>query len=326
MRVRTAVVVGVLAALLFVSVVVYFASSSSILGNPDDFSPTNTAWNGFSTFVSLEHPAILQNLTALPVDGSGSVLLENGPSNAYTPAEARSVSSFVTTGGTLIVADDYGIANSLLSGMGLSSRFTGSLLTDPLYNFRNSFLMVAPTVSIRNVSSIALNYATTLTVSDPDARVYAYSSDFSYLYPTQPGGTIANAPHGPFPVVAEVPDGKGEVWLIADDSVFINSMITRDGNMELLKTMATGNVYLDVSHFTVGPATVFRNLESSLYNVLSLPELRYSLVIVGFAGVLAYRVGKKPPGEEEELKAVVREHPEWSAERLRKLKEEMGAP
>jgi len=324
LKLRTALVFGVLAALLFVSMAVYFTSSLSILGNPDDFGPTNAAWNGLSTFVSVEKPTILQNLSSLPPDGTGFVLLEDGPSTSYTPAEVRGVSSFISSGGTLILADDYGVGNSLLSGMRLYSRFTGSLLTDPLFNFRNSFLVVAPDVTMKNVSSLALNYATTLTVSDPGSQVLGYSSDFSYLYLTQPGGSIASAHHGPFPVLAEIPDVKGRVFLIADDSVFINSMMFRNGNAALLKDLSTGKMLLDTSHLSVGPATLARNFELSVYSALSIPELRYSLVVAGLAGILAYRFSVRAPVEEEELKTVLQEHPEWSEEKLRKLKEEMG--
>ena len=325
MRARTAVAVGVVAALLFVSIAVYFAASTSILGNPDDFGPSNTAWNGFSTLVSTERPVILKNLSALPPDGTGYVLLEDGPSSPYTPGESARISSFVGSGGTLVLADGQdAIANSLLAGMGLSSRFSGGLLTDPLFNFRNSYLVVAPTVSSRvfNVTSIDFNYATTLTVSDPGATVLAYSSDFSYLYPTQPGASIASAPHGPFPVLAEVPDGKGKVYLIADDSVFINSMLSHSGNENLLKDISTGTMLLDTSHFAVSPATVVRSVELAAYSLVSLWEFKYSIVIVGLAGILAYRFGQEPSAEENELKALLEEHPEWSEERLRKLKEE----
>jgi hypothetical protein len=327
LKARTAVVAGALAALLFVSVAVYFAASSSILGSPDDFGPSNTAWNGLSALVAAEHPVVIEGSSALPPVGAGYVLLEEGPSSPYAPADAARISSFVSSGGTLVLADGQdAVGNTLLSGMGLSSRFTGGVLVDPLFNFRDSFLVVAPTVSpsLTNVTSIAFDYATTLDVSDPGAQVLAYSSDFSYLYPTQPGGSIAAAPHGPFPVVAEVPDGRGKVYLIADDSVFINSMITQDGNGALLRDLSTGKMLLDTSHLAVSPATVVRGFEGSVYAVLSLWEFKYSIVIAGAAWILAYRAGEAPPAEEEELKTVLEEHPEWSEERLRRLREEMA--
>ena len=323
MKARTAVVAGAIAALLFVSIAVYFAASASILGAPDDFGPTNTAWNGLSTFMTATHATAVDGVGALPTVGSGYVLLEDGPSSPYSSADAAHISSFVTTGGTLILADGQdAIGNTLLSGLGLSSRFSGGVLTDPLFNFRNSYLVVAPTVSpsLNNVNSVSFDYGTTLTLSDPGATALAFSSDFSYLYPTQPGESIASAPHGPFPVLAEIPDGKGKVYLVADDSVFINALMTRNGN--LLKDIAQGTVILDTSHFAVGPATVVRDFEASVYSVVSLWEFKYSMVIVGLAGILSYRFGQQPAAGEEELKALLEEHPEWSEEKLRKLREE----
>jgi hypothetical protein len=324
LRPRTTAVGGVLFALLFMSVAVYYASSFSVLGNPDDFNTANTSWNGLSTMVSMVKPTVMQNLTALPPVGTGYVLYELGPSHPFAPSEARGISKFVSSGGTLVLADDYGTGNSLLQGMGMTSRFTGAVLTDPLFNFKNSFLAVAPDVTGRNFSSLALNYATTLTVSDPGTRILGLSSDFSYLYPTQPGETISNAPHGPFAVFAVVPQGKGQVYLISDASVFINSMLQRSSNAALLKQLSTGTVLLDTSHFSIGPATVARNSELAAYAVLSLPEFRYSIVAVGVAGILAYRFGAKAPAEEEELKTVMEQHPEWSEERLRNLKEDLA--
>ena len=325
MRVRTAVAVGVVAALLFVSVAVYFAASVNILGNPGDFSPSNTSWNGLSTLVQTEHATVLSNVSSLPPDGAGYVLLEEGPFSPYTSVQAARISSFVSSGGTLIVADGQdAIANTLLAGMGLSSRFSGGVLTDPLFNFRNSFLVVAPTTTMYNVSSIDFDYATTLTVSDPGAKVLAYSSDFSYLYPSQPGSSIASAPHGPFPVAAEIPLGRGTVYLISDDSVFINSMIHMGGNFNMLKDMASGSVFVDTSHLAANPATAVRGFELSVYSAASLWEFKYSLVIVGVAAIMAYRFGAAPPPADGEVEAVALEHPEWDRERLRKLKEELG--
>ncbi len=317
--------VGVVAALLFVSVAVYFAASVNILGNPGDFSPSNTSWNGLSTLVQTEHATVLSNVSSLPPDGAGYVLLEEGPFSPYTSVQAARISSFVSSGGTLIVADGQdAIANTLLAGMGLSSRFSGGVLTDPLFNFRNSFLVVAPTTTMYNVSSIDFDYATTLTVSDPGAKVLAYSSDFSYLYPSQPGSSIASAPHGPFPVAAEIPLGRGTVYLISDDSVFINSMIHMGGNFNMLKDMASGSVFVDTSHLAANPATVARGFELAVYSAASLWEFKYSLVIVGVAAIMAYRFASAPSQTDREVEAVALEHPEWDLERLRKLKEELG--
>jgi len=323
LRTRNAVIVGVAVGLVFISLLVYYTTSVSVLQAPDDFSPTNTAWNGMSTFVSMDNPTILQNLSSLPRNGQGFVLMEIGPSTQFTPSQARAVSSFVNTGGTLVVADDFGSGNSLLQGMGLSSRFSGSLLTDPLFNFQNSWLIVIPTVGLAGASGLGFNYGTTLTLSDPGAQVVGSSSDFSYLYPSQPGGSIPNAPHGPFPVLARVPMGHGNVVLVSDASVFINSIIGRNANSALLKDLSTGTVLLDTSHLTVGPASSVRSLELAAYSFFSVPEVKYSVALLGLVTVVAYRFGKAAPEEEDELKQVLQEHPEWDDAKLKELQKDL---
>ncbi|MDA4126926.1 MAG: hypothetical protein OK452_06965 [Thaumarchaeota archaeon] len=325
MRLRNAVIVGVVAGLIFVSLLVYFTSSLSVLEAPDDFSPTNTAWNGMSTFVSVDKPVLLNGLASLPTDGVGFVLMEVGPSVPFTNSEAGVASLFVRSGGTLVVADDFGSGNTLLQGMGLSSRFNGSLLADPLFNFQNSWLVVVPRVEMTNTSGLALNYASTLSVADQGAQVLGYSSDFSYIYPTQPGQTISNAPQGPFPVLAKVPFGTGNVILVSDSSVFINSMIGRSSNSAFLRDLSRGTVLFDTSHLTIGPTSTVRSFELSAYSLLSIPEVKYSLALVGLAAITAYRFGKAAPEKEDELKRIVEEHPEWDETKLRKLKEDIEA-
>jgi hypothetical protein len=317
------VVVGGVGGIIFIILLVYLTTSLSVLQAPDDFSPTNTAWNGMSNFVLGDRPLILQNLTSLPPNGQGFVLMEVGPSIAFTNIEARAVSSFVQSGGTLVIADDFGSGNTLLQGMGLSTRFTGSLLADPLFNFRNSWLVNIPRVEMSNVSSLAFNYATTLSVADAGAQTIGLSSDFSYIYPTQPGENISNTPHGPLPVLAKVPFGHGEVLLVSDASVFINSMLGRNGNSALMRDISIGIVLLDTSHLTVGPATRIRAFELGAYSILSLSEFKYTVVLLSLVGVMTYRFGVSTPREDDELKRVMEEHPEWDERKLKKLKEAM---
>ncbi|HEV2139150.1 MAG TPA: DUF4350 domain-containing protein [Nitrososphaerales archaeon] len=325
MRPRNGVIVGVVAGLIFASLLVYFTSSLTLLETPDDFSPTNTAWNGMAAFDSIDKPILMHDLTLLPVNGKDFVLMEIGPSTPFTNPEAGAVSLFVRSGGTLVVADDFGSGNTLLQGMNLTSRFTGSLLADPLFNFQNSWLVVSPTVEMANITSLAFNYASTLSVTDSGAQALGYSSDFSYIYPTQPRESLSNATHGPFPVLAKAAFGQGSVVLVSDASVFINSMIGRNGNRALLKDLSVGTVLFDTSHLTVGPTSTVRNFEFAAYSLFSAPEVRYSAALLGLAIIAAYRVGKVAPDEEDELKQIVREHPEWDETKLRELREEMEA-
>jgi hypothetical protein len=331
MRLGQSAALGFALGIVFILLLAYATASVAALQSPDDYSPVSTAWNGLSSFVSLEKAEVLQNLSSLPPRGAGYTLFVIGPSTPFSGSESGLVKSFVSTGGRLVVCDDFGSANTLLSGIGLSSRFSGGLLTDPLFNFRNSWLLTVPRVGIQGVGSIAMNYATTLSSSsslDSGGSVLAFSSPFSYIEPSQPNAPVSSAPLGPFPVAARVPLGAGEVYLISDSSVFINSMLGLQGNRQLALYLGSGTVLLDGSHWSVGPATALRNFELGVYSALSAPELKYTLLLVGAGLVIASRTGGGGGGEEAredegELRRVTEEHPEWDERLLRELKEDM---
>lgn len=325
MKARKSAALGFALGTVFILVLSYLTASVAALQSPDDYSPSSAAWNGLSTFVSLESAAVVQNLNSLPPRGVGYTLFIIGPSIKFSSPESSAVRSFVATGGTLVVSDDFGTGNTLLSGIGLSSRFSGGLLTDPLFNFRNSWLVTIPSVKLGGVGSIAMNYATTLSVGDSGASILALSSPFSYIEPSTPNSPPSGAPQGPFPVLASVPLGSGKVYLVSDSSVFINSMIGLQGNRQLALSLGSGQVLLDGSHWSVGPAAALRNAELGVYSALSAPELKYTLLLVGAGLVLASRegAGGEVRRREEELSSVIEEHPEWDARILRELKEEM---
>ncbi|MDG6929449.1 MAG: hypothetical protein JRN39_07530 [Nitrososphaerota archaeon] len=321
---RSSLAAGVLIGAVFVCLVVYLTPSVNVLQQPNDFSPANTAWNGLSSFVSLENATVLPGVGALPPKGAGYVLMEIGPTTPFTAHESSLISSFVRGGGTLVVSDDFGSGNSLLQGLGLGSRFTGGLLVDPLFNFKDPWLVVAPKVEVAGVSAVAMDYATTLTVADPGARVLAWSSPFSYLQ--APGQSAAGGPPGPFPVVAEIPVGDGRVYLVSDASVFINSVLGVDGNRALARYLSSGGaVLVDSSHWSEGPAAAARSFEISAYGAASIPEVKYTALLVclaAVAGVGGLGGGPAEPAADE-LKRVREEHPEWDEGVLRRLMEEM---
>jgi hypothetical protein len=191
---------------MLVSGIVYLASTVTVLAQPQDFDTASTAWNGFSKFVSVTSPSILENLSALPPAGVGYTLMVIGPFSDFSPAQSAQVRAFVNNGGSLVVAEDFGSANTLLRGLKLNTRFTQSLLKDPLFNSKNPDFPIAPRVYVKNVSAVALDYATTLIVNDAGAQVLAWSSSFSYLATGQTDQP-SNSPTGPFPVIAQIPYG-----------------------------------------------------------------------------------------------------------------------
>ncbi len=159
------------------------------------------------------------------------------PYEQFSEAELTQVRSYVSSGGTLVLLDDYGFGNQVLSSLDLNMRFTGQPLLDPLFDYRNKWLPkitdFTSTPLSANVSSIVFNHATALNGTS-DATVVGYSSSFSFMDTNANGAWDEGEPNGPFAVAAYTKMGQGYVVAIADPSLLINGMINLDDNLQFI--------------------------------------------------------------------------------------------
>jgi len=278
----------------------------------DDLFVRNPFWNGLSDVYNLLDPIRVQNLDVLyRSDPSSSTLLFIGPSTGFSVDEVESVKVFAERGGHVIVADDFGSGNDLLEGLGLDVRFTGDLLLDSVfYDMEHTYPRLL-NFSAHNMMprDIVLNYATTL--SD-DFLVHSIetSSPFSFV------SREKLVEFRSYPVLGCVEYGDGEITLFSDSSVWINSMIGKEGNRDLLLGMAKGNVYIDEVHLAPSILTELNRVFVGLYFILRIPEVRYSLVVFGSLMLWYYR--SKPSGEAplDEVEELLKRHSEWDREQV----------
>ena len=87
-----------------------------------DFRVNNPFWNGLSTLDSKMNATTIDTLSALPSNPHGTAMLLV-PYVQFSAGELSELNSYVSNGGTLVVLDDYGFGNQVLSGVGLSMRF-----------------------------------------------------------------------------------------------------------------------------------------------------------------------------------------------------------
>jgi hypothetical protein len=134
-----------------------------------DFRADNPVWNGLQTFEKQENPTPINNLADLPAKAAGTSLVII-PYTQYTETELAEIRTYVTTGGTLILLDDYGYGNRILSNLGSGIEFTGKQLIDPLFDYNTKLLPritdFAAGKITANVSSIVFNHASTLKVTN----------------------------------------------------------------------------------------------------------------------------------------------------------------
>jgi hypothetical protein len=293
---RRFLLIVTIALVLVLIIAVWFFPSN------DDFRVENPFWNG-TRDMSLSYLALpLPSLSDLPTSPQGATLILI-PYLDCTIEELQQVNSFVTRGGRLVLADDYGHGNHILEYLGLRARFSGQVLLDPLVYYQNrqfpKIIHLEPGPLTSHTESLILNHATCL-VNVTAAETLALSSSFSFL--DLDGNQIweEGEPTGPLPVISQHNLGKGQVILAADPSLFINSMETIEGNDSLMRNIAatTTRLYLDQSHLPPSELHQTKSLLITIRHRLATPWGTSGLVILALIIVLKPVWHKKEEPEE----------------------------
>ena len=310
----------------------------------EDFSTYNTAWNGASDAKALvaSDGYTARSVFALSEIGSSGdgvlFMLNPNSSVGFSASDASTLQSFLKNGGVLVLANDFGNGNAVLSGLGVlgEARFNGSLLED---NVSRGVDVAHPLITDINASGLTagvhmlyFNYGTALDIGG-NVTVLAQSSPTSYLL--SPGGNVS-AP-GALPVLATLDYGKGRVVLLSDPSVFINEMLGLADNQQLLTSMLAnltgGNtavpIMFDESHRASPPVL------SLLYDRINANDtIKYTVIVlftaafvigINASALVRRRLRKDigptpnevPVNEEAVITDIVRAHPEWRRSRVK---------
>jgi len=280
---------------IILAVVIWFFPSN------EDFRVENPFWNGTEDITTLIPASPIASLSELPPSPQGSTLILI-PYLEFTPAELETLNSFVGQGGSLILADDYGFGNQILEYLGLEVRFSGHILLDPLFSHKNQWLPRIHHLTSNSVTSTAqslvLNYATCL-VNVEDGNILAQSSSFSFLDMNDNEVWDEDEPTGPLPVISKHNLDDGQIILIADPSILINSMEAMESNPSLIENMAditTSRLFIDQSHLPPSNLHYTKNLLAYLHGFLVAPWGTVGVVILVLAITLIpiwYKKGGK---------------------------------
>ncbi len=279
MELRRFLAILTIALVIILVIVVWFFPSN------EDFRVENPFWNGTRDISSLIPASPLTSLFELPSSPQGATLILI-PYLDFTPTELGELNSFVTQGGTLVLADDYGYGNHLLEYLGLKARFSGQILLDPLFNYKNKWFPrishLTSTSITDNTESLVLNHATCLIDVEAD-DVLALSSSFSSLDLNGNETWDEDEPTGPLPVISHHNLAGGQLILISDPSIFINSMETIENNYNFIQNIAgitTSRLFIDQSHLPPSNLHQGKNLLTSVRDYLITPVGTLSLVIL----------------------------------------------
>lgn len=335
-------------------VVILGATTSSA-----SFNPYNSDWNGNTEFrqiaaTNADISVVTETSTYGTVEAGAATSFVFGPEQSYTPNETAAIREFVARGGLLVVADDTGSAgNKLLSSIGASARFDGQLLRDDRNNIKTPALPLATDIgrhsTLEGVDSLALNYGTV--IQPGTGTPIANSSEFSYLV-NESNSTVSNATtFQSSPVVTVEQLGEGEVMLVSDPSIFVNSMLEEADNRAFATNLIQQRqtVMVDVTHSSsipplIGVILFFRS--SPLSTAVAVSVLLTLTVLgrqwqkqdgEGMLPRLVYRLRRtlrgtsEPPANSrpqtesiyakpEAIKSVLQaRHPEWDDEQLSRV-------
>lgn len=248
---RIAAVLGVFLPLLLVAPLLLSARSHS---NHSAFEATSDGATGLlaaakeAGIVSrriLSTPLVLQQDPS--VVSSASALVIHVPPTGHDPAERDYLAAFVLQGGTLVLADNFGAANSVLEQFGL--RFERVRIAETGEGVQTARLG-AHSFKLSNGQPTAIH----VPISVPAVRVAETGSD-SFLDRDGNGVVDSSDPRGPFATIVRVEpfDGGGAVWAVGDPTLFVGraneSEATRAFRSEFVVNLLPmgGTLYFDES-------------------------------------------------------------------------------
>jgi len=305
------------------------------------FGPYNYDWDGGSELrtelgseTSVDVARSMDEYTETTPQGTAAVVID--PGDRYDAGDRSRLSSFVLDGGTLVVADGDGTANSLLTELGVSARIDGTPVRDEEYYHRGPDLVRANEVAehdrVRNVDALTLNHGTVL---DPgEATPLVNTSTLAYLDGNGNEELDDNETLASRAVAGVEPLGAGDVVVISDESVFTNAMLDQPGNRQVVRNLAADHDRVVLDYSTQG------SLPPLSYLLLVLRETPILQALLG-AGGLAIIVlrGSSPLGrlqsaierqrgsaatsaavtEETIATYLADSHPDWEADRIRRV-------
>jgi len=252
------------------SIIIIAASPSNV-----DFSLDNTGWNGYSWLHELSAQQIY-TLEALPSSANNSVLIIPSPSREPERSEIDLIKAFLLSGGTLIIANDYGYGNAWLKALDICEAFLSSPILDTVLFDSDVYLPKA----LGYNRTVSLNIAVPINTSciANNATVLLRTSMFSFIDENNNKQKDENEPEGPFVVAVMFNYGEGRLVLLGDPSIMINYMIEREGNREFAKSLLhSKQVYIYGGALEETTLIKAKSSLSKVYNLLLSPELKYTL-------------------------------------------------
>lgn len=364
-QVRTAyryfLIMGIGAILFMLSIMVPVLSSSA------DFSIYNTDWNGcsdlgkdvYSTGAFLPtvdisdsseervvHNSFNELEGELPPGRSAIIII--GPDIDFTSEESGFIHDYLSRGGILLLADDVGTGNTLLSGLNTTSRIDGNIMIDLSYMKKGEFAVTSDMKEheiTRNVSTLLLNHPSIVRPSKRSEPI-VNSSGTSWLDEQRNERLDPEETEGPFPILTIEKYGLGQLLLLSEPSLLINQMKEQMDNgifvNNLIEYITKGRdaIVIDESHRDLTNPVQVANivvtgtspgekvglmvLVTAIFILWSSPIPKRAMHIAS-KGMERFLSGNTRPEERKDpIDEVIERHPDWDRRLLERIVKGIG--
>jgi hypothetical protein len=335
----------ILIALLTALLLVWFEGTRPI---QDDFQMENIFANGTSELRTLNAQPMNQSLRELANNSTkikSSTIILLAPKIPYSNEESRAIQRILSIGGIVLISDNFGAGNTLLTELGVPIRFGNATIADDLFfegapDFPVIYDLPAQMVA-QGVNELALNRAVPLQIrSFRSVRVLASTSPFSFLDLNSNGKRDPKEPRGPFPVLAQLAVGRGLLYVFSSPGSLSNGMLQIQDNAKFLSAVAGGRaVLVDQSHLGTSLSTELQLSLRGFFDAVAAGSLdrptKVSIASIAVIGMLIWSVSPKIQEElarrrvasrlepkPRTIEEILAAHPTWNRARLEYLEKE----
>ena len=359
MRDRLKTITFYIVIISIIGLLLLFSLSAPIITTNSDFSIYNQDWNGCSDLAvrtyrlgkftpnlevadGRELQVTQKSLNSYSIKSNSSTFMILGPKETFSTTEIDYIDNFLKSGGTVLLADDFGSGNSLLNGLNTTSRFGNRPLLDLSFDKRPDFSVVFDIREheiTKGVNSLMLNNPTYVSPGENAVSLFN-TSKASWIDSNENGTYELDENKGKFPVMTLERYGKGELILLSDPSILINSMLDRLDNRKFSNQLLSyvsqqkTDIVFDESHrqmsivYSVIYTGDYPRRTLSLLGAVIAFGVGLFLIVPGFKTKLInmpFVILNKFVKEEEEdnISKVLNNHPEWDEHKLRWLKKRL---
>ncbi|PKL70587.1 MAG: hypothetical protein CVV30_04345 [Methanomicrobiales archaeon HGW-Methanomicrobiales-1] len=262
-----------------------------ISANNMEFSRYNVGWNGTSSFFSdLDRHRCVEisdpdKLAGYP---RNTTLLIIAPYRHPAAGELTAYRAFLQGGNTIFLADDFGTGNEILDGIGSSIKILPGNLSSLDRSNADPYSVIAYHSAEKSPvtlpEDIALNRAAPLDGGSPLMLTSVMSwSDGNGDRRLNTGENM-----GTFPVMTLDSIGSGQLIVLSDPSIFINSMYSpaeNENNRFLIRNIVAGDnsVLIDQMNSRTGNADGVGEIFHVIRNTVNIEIFILCLLMLGMA-------------------------------------------